>query len=118
MLTRLIELARPCAARSLGCIELMRFGLTHSRPVTRRGLGAACFGMLMGGSRMSRGRGKTDHPNSLERRPMDRNEALSLLKGGAAGVAEWNRRRRSGEEIPSLVNADLSGADLTRVDSR
>jgi hypothetical protein len=39
ILTRLIELARPCAARSQGCIMSMKSELTHSRPVTPRGLG-------------------------------------------------------------------------------
>jgi TIR domain-containing protein/pentapeptide repeat protein len=47
---------------------------------------------------------------------MDRNEALRLLKGG--GVAEWNRRRKAGEEIPPLREADLRGANLIRADLR
>src|SRR5512135_2995601 len=47
---------------------------------------------------------------------MDRNEALRLLKGG--GVAEWNRRRKAGEEIPPLREADLRGAHLLRADLR
>jgi hypothetical protein len=58
MLTRLIDLGRPCAARSLGCIGLMRSEQSHSRPVTRRGLGVARHGMPMGGLRMSRIRGR------------------------------------------------------------
>ena len=44
---------------------------------------------------------------------MNRDEALKLLRGGADGVAEWNRRRETGEEIPSLEGEDLSGANLT-----
>ncbi|MCH7591408.1 MAG: toll/interleukin-1 receptor domain-containing protein [Planctomycetes bacterium] len=43
---------------------------------------------------------------------MTRDEALKLLRGGVAGVAEWNRRRANGEEIPSFVNADLTHANL------
>ena len=46
-----------------------------------------------------------------EIRAMDRNEALRLLKGGSEGVAEWNRRRKAGEEIPDL------GADFSAVTS-
>src|SRR5512135_2350455 len=49
---------------------------------------------------------------------MDRNEALRLLKGGSEGVAEWNRRRKAGEEIPPLREADLRGAHLIRADLR
>jgi hypothetical protein len=49
---------------------------------------------------------------------MDRNEALRLLKGGSEGVAEWNRRRKAGEEIPHLREADLRGAHLIRADLR
>ena len=49
---------------------------------------------------------------------MDRNEALRLLKGGSEGVAEWNRRRKVGEEIPPLREADLRGAHLIRADLR
>jgi hypothetical protein len=54
---------------------------------------------------------------------MKRGEALNLLKGGAGGVAEWNRRRKSGEEIPNLsgvnlrmrypIEANLSGVNLS-----
>ena len=33
---------------------------------------------------------------------MDRDDALKLLKGGPVGIAEWNRRRDAGEEIPDL----------------
>jgi hypothetical protein len=43
---------------------------------------------------------------------MDRDEALKLLRGGPAGIQEWNRRRESGEDIPDLCRADLGGADL------
>lgn len=42
---------------------------------------------------------------------MDRDEALRLLEGGPEGVAEWNRRREAGEEIPDL------GADCSAVTS-
>lgn len=52
---------------------------------------------------------------------MDREEAIRLLKGGQKGIAEWNRRRRAGEHIPSLERAllarrDLSQADLSQAD--
>jgi uncharacterized protein YjbI with pentapeptide repeats len=43
---------------------------------------------------------------------VDRDEALRLLKGKAEGVAEWNRRRGAGEEIPDLRKVDLTRADL------
>lgn len=43
---------------------------------------------------------------------MDRDEALKLLKGGPEGIREWNERRKAGEEIPSLEEADLSTAYL------
>jgi uncharacterized protein YjbI with pentapeptide repeats len=59
---------------------------------------------------------------------MDRDEALRLLQGGREGIAEWNRRRSAGEEIPDLdgadfiradlVGANLSGADLSRATLR
>jgi hypothetical protein len=59
---------------------------------------------------------------------MDRDEALRLLRGGPEGIAEWNRRRSAGEEIPDLdgaafiradlVGANLSGADLSRATLR
>ena len=39
-------------------------------------------------------------------------EALKLLRGGSAGIKEWNRRRKALEEIPTLSEADLSRADL------
>jgi hypothetical protein len=47
---------------------------------------------------------------------MDRDEAIKLLKGGQQGIAEWNRRRKAGEGIPDLRNADLSEADLGGAD--
>ncbi|MHC4620113.1 MAG: pentapeptide repeat-containing protein [Planctomycetota bacterium] len=47
---------------------------------------------------------------------MDREEALKLLRGGPAGIAEWNRRRREGERIPSLEEAHLNKADLSKAD--
>ena len=43
---------------------------------------------------------------------MDREEAIRLLRGGRDGMKEWNRRRESGEIIPSLNAADLSYTDL------
>jgi uncharacterized protein YjbI with pentapeptide repeats len=43
---------------------------------------------------------------------MDRDEALKLLTGGEDRIAEWNRRRSSGEVIPDLSRADLHRADL------
>ena len=46
---------------------------------------------------------------------MDRNEALKLLKGGLEGVAEWNQRRKAGEEILDLRRADLRQARLARI---
>ena len=38
---------------------------------------------------------------------MDREEAFRLLWGGPKGVAEWNRRRKTGEAIPDLRGTDL-----------
>jgi uncharacterized protein YjbI with pentapeptide repeats len=49
---------------------------------------------------------------------MEHDEALKLLTGGADGVAEWNQRRESGEEIPDLIGAYLRGAELFRADLR
>jgi hypothetical protein len=46
---------------------------------------------------------------------MERDEALKLLKGGRDGIAEWNRRRDSGEQIPNLHGAKLIEANLSRV---
>lgn len=43
---------------------------------------------------------------------MDKDEALKLLKGGPAGIQEWNKRRDDGEEIPDLWGVDLRGANL------
>jgi hypothetical protein len=43
---------------------------------------------------------------------MDPDEAIKLLKGGPEGIAEWNRRRESGEAIPDLIGADLRNADV------
>jgi uncharacterized protein YjbI with pentapeptide repeats len=47
---------------------------------------------------------------------MNRREALSLLKGGSAGIAKWNERRLSapGERLPSLSGASLFEADLRK----
>src|SRR5262245_39417114 len=47
---------------------------------------------------------------------MDRDQSLMLLRGGRAGVEQWNRQRQSGEEIPSLYGADLRRADLAAAD--
>ena len=48
---------------------------------------------------------------------MDRDEAITLLKGGPEGIQEWNRRRQARELIPILDGSDffrakLSGANL------
>jgi uncharacterized protein YjbI with pentapeptide repeats len=43
---------------------------------------------------------------------MERDEALTLLRGGEEGIAEWNRRRSAGEEIPDLTGANLREAHL------
>jgi TIR domain/Pentapeptide repeats (8 copies) len=46
---------------------------------------------------------------------MNRDEALKLLKGGHARIAEWNKWRKSThDEVPDLRRADLSGANLGR----
>jgi hypothetical protein len=45
-------------------------------------------------------------------------KALKLLRSGSEGIEEWNRRRKNGEEIPSLAQADLIGADLVGADLR
>jgi uncharacterized protein YjbI with pentapeptide repeats len=57
---------------------------------------------------------------------MERSEALKLLKGGAEAVAEWNRLRESGGEVPRLrgvklrahypVETNLRGINLSGVD--
>jgi uncharacterized protein YjbI with pentapeptide repeats len=47
-----------------------------------------------------------------EVREMDRDETMKLLKGGPAGIHEWNRRRIAGKDIPDLGGADLRGAHL------
>jgi uncharacterized protein YjbI with pentapeptide repeats len=49
---------------------------------------------------------------------VNRRQALKLLNGGADGVAEWNRRRDSGEKVPDLSLADLRGATLSRANLR
>ena len=41
-----------------------------------------------------------------------RDEALELLQGGEDDVAEWNRRREAGDQIPNLSGVDLSEANL------
>jgi len=47
---------------------------------------------------------------------LGRERALQLLKAGSEGVAEWNRVRGQGRGLPSLSEADLSGASLASVD--
>ena len=47
---------------------------------------------------------------------MDRDEALRLLRGGAEGIEEWNRRRGTGEDLPNLSRTVLNGADLSGAD--
>jgi hypothetical protein len=47
---------------------------------------------------------------------MDRDEALKLLKGRTEGIDEWDQRRRAGEAIPDLSDADFSDAVLSRAD--
>ena len=37
---------------------------------------------------------------------ISRDDALKLLRGGPEGVAEWNRRRVAGEEIPVFALYD------------
>ena len=49
---------------------------------------------------------------------ISKDEALELLRGDAEGIAEWNRRREAGEEIPVLIEANLSGAVLSGADLR
>jgi len=44
---------------------------------------------------------------------MDKEEALTLLRGGYEGINEWNQRRRNEETIPDLTGADLFDANLT-----
>jgi len=51
--------------------------------------------------------------NEIKQREMTLDEALKLLRGGADGIAEWNRCRDEDEEVPSLKGADLRGADLS-----
>jgi hypothetical protein len=46
---------------------------------------------------------------------MDRDEALRLLRGRTEGIADWNRRRLAGEEVPDLRGADLRGGHLRGV---
>lgn len=46
---------------------------------------------------------------------MDREEVLKLLKSGPDGIKEWNRRRKRGDMIPHLFEADLSKTDLSCV---
>ncbi len=44
---------------------------------------------------------------------MNQRQALKLLQGGPKGIAEWNRRRGAGGQIPDLNYANLSHADLS-----
>ena len=52
--------------------------------------------------------------------PMDRDEALKLLKGGEDGIEELNNWRNvhPDDPLPDLRRADLSGADLRFADLR
>ena len=43
---------------------------------------------------------------------MDRDEAVKLLRGGKAGIAEWKRRRDTHELIPDLEHTDFSNVDM------
>jgi len=47
---------------------------------------------------------------------MDREEALKLLHGGREGVAEWNRRRLTGDIWDDLSGVALNAADLCGID--
>jgi uncharacterized protein YjbI with pentapeptide repeats len=47
---------------------------------------------------------------------MDRDEAIRLLQGGYEEIAEWNRRRANGEEVPDLSGASISDANLLALD--
>jgi uncharacterized protein YjbI with pentapeptide repeats len=72
--------------------------------------------MLMGGLRMSRGRGRGDRYRNRRRvDPVDRDEAIRLLKDKDGGIEEWNRRRAAGEEISDLQFIDLSNTTLDGV---
>ncbi len=46
---------------------------------------------------------------------MDRDEAIKLLKGGADGVAERNRRREAHAAVPDLRGTNLDDANLTGI---
>jgi uncharacterized protein YjbI with pentapeptide repeats len=46
---------------------------------------------------------------------MDRDEAIKLLKGGKAGIAEWKRRQDTHEVIPDLDHTDFSNVDICDV---
>ena len=52
-------------------------------------------------------------PDSKYHRHVDRDKALELLRGGREGIAEWNRLREVGEELPDLSEAELNKADLS-----
>ena len=47
---------------------------------------------------------------------MDRDQALGLLCGEHASIAEWNRQRQLGGTIPDLRGAALAGVDLGGAD--
>lgn len=49
---------------------------------------------------------------------MDRDEAITLLRGGEEGVREWNQKLREGQELPVLDNAFFLNSDLRGVDLR
>ena len=42
--------------------------------------------------------------------------ALEMLKGGSAGIENWNKCREAKETIPNLSGANLSGANLRLAD--
>jgi uncharacterized protein YjbI with pentapeptide repeats len=57
-------------------------------------------------------------PQMKESCAVDREEAIRLLKSGQAGVKQWNawREANPGATLPDLSGADLSEANLRRVD--
>jgi uncharacterized protein YjbI with pentapeptide repeats len=58
----------------------------------------------------------TGDAGSLEIGDMDRDKAIKLLRGGQEGIAEWNRNRPRGLDVPDLEWADLVGAYLADAD--
>src|SRR5690349_6180400 len=49
------------------------------------------------------------HTTSKDGGTVDKNEALTLLKGERSQLEKWNMRRAEGEALPNLEGADLSG---------